>query len=197
MDITQSCLYTGSVIVNSLTVPISVSSTTDATTTTTIASGGYLQLLSVGPASYLSNFEGDLVFAAGSSLVVSLAAEPTYKYTNTIIRYEAVTCDISTPSVSFLNCGLWTCSIAVAEEVAGESCLVTLTVGQSDDDSSAALWWLFMLFFVLPVVAAAAYVCSRKEAEAGLQLVPDANQVNADGYRAEYAYPTSLYGNSA
>lgn len=186
LDITQTCLYTGSVIVNSLTVPISVSSTTDPTTTTTVASGGYIQLLSVGEASYLSNFEGDLVWASGSSLVVSLAAEPTYAYTNTIIRYEAVTCDISNPTVSFLNCGLFLCSLTIAAEVEGESCLVSLRVGLSDDDSSSALWWLFMFFFIIPVFAIPAYICSRKDAEAGLELESSES----------YVYPNTVYGNT-
>jgi len=160
LDITQSCLYTGTVIVDSIGEPISVSSTTDVTTTTSVASGGYVQLLSVGESSYLSNFEGDLAFASGSSLVISLAAEPTAAYTKTVLRYEAVTCSIANPTISFVNCGLYTCSLSVAAEVAGESCLVTLTVALNDDDNSGLLW-LFMLFFIVPVLGTSVYICKN------------------------------------
>lgn len=160
LDITQSCLYTNTVIVDSIGEPISVSSTTDVTTTTSVASGGYVQLLSVGESSYLSNFEGDLAFASGSTLVISLAAEPTAAYTKTVLRYESVTCSIANPTISFVNCGLYTCSLSVAAEVTGESCLVTLTVALNNDDNSGLLW-LFMLFFIVPVLGTSVYICKN------------------------------------
>jgi len=189
-----SCTYGTVTDSNAATVTASASTSTTVTTATTVNNGGYLTFDEVSATSNLVNFNGELTFVSGSTIVVTLLTMPsgTDRWSADVARYLSTSCQLTNAAYTFTNCqGEFTCSVSVYEELAGTSCRIKVTV-EDNDTSQESLYYLFFLLLIVPVVAAVALVASKKSKSPAPEVADDFPEVAQVPYGYPNPYPTPI-----
>jgi hypothetical protein len=166
INTSPACLYSATVIRDSngfILQNVAASTSTTVPTAVTFAAGAVFSFIDVSASSGITNINGLLTMAPGSFLDAFLTNVPTAPFTVNLIRFQSTTCSVPSVTLSYANCGSFTCSfIAVPES--STWCKIELQVatstggGGGSSGGGGALYALFALLAFIPFCCAVWFV---------------------------------------